>query len=88
MSASRGVDRNGDTTTHGDGRTEDLHHAVRISIGARARVRHEREGAFVIRDPFRLELFLGLSDRRHFGVRVDDARNRVIIDVTALATAM
>ena len=60
---------------------EDLDHALGIADGARARVRAERERADLVLYVSFLELLLGPAHRRELGVRVDDARDRVVVHV-------
>ncbi|EGE56106.1 hypothetical protein RHECNPAF_750070 [Rhizobium etli CNPAF512] len=64
---------------------EDLDETVGRQHRAGAPVRRERELADLIGDTRRLQLFLGLADRSDLGLRVDDARNDIVIDVAMLA---
>ena len=60
---------------------EDLDQAVRVVVGLGAAVGGEGELAHLELDAERLEVLLGLADPGHLGVRVDDGRHTVVVDV-------
>mmetsp|Transcript_4048 Transcript_4048/g.13098 ORF Transcript_4048/g.13098 Transcript_4048/m.13098 type:complete len:546 (+) Transcript_4048:298-1935(+) len=64
---------------------QELDETVGVRHGARARVGHEGERAHFVGDSLPLELLLRLAHRRNLRVRVDDARDRVVVDVPAQA---
>ena len=67
------------------GVAQNLHGTFGILIGARAAVGHKRKVADAVLHALALELLLGLADPRDLGVRVDDARDGVVVDVAVLA---
>src|SRR4029079_18612371 len=52
-----------------------------VADGARAAAGLERETAFLVGDTGVFQGIFGLPDRRHFGLGVNDAGNRVVVDV-------
>src|SRR5829696_396201 len=64
---------------------EDLHEAVGGVVDLGAAVRREGELADVVGDPRGLQLLLGPAYRGDFRVRVDDARDDLVVHVAGLA---
>jgi hypothetical protein len=64
---------------------QDLHEAIGLLVGLGAAVRRERELADLVGDAGGLQLLLGLADGGDFRLRVDDARNDVVVHVAGLA---
>ena len=61
-----------------------LHHAVRVHVRASAAVRSKRERALLVVHTLRFELVFRLPHRRDLGPRVNNARDRIIVDVPGL----
>mmetsp|Transcript_21268 Transcript_21268/g.42915 ORF Transcript_21268/g.42915 Transcript_21268/m.42915 type:complete len:222 (-) Transcript_21268:800-1465(-) len=64
---------------------QDLDQTLRRRHRAGPAVGHHREHALAVLDARRLQLLLRLPDRRHLRVRVDHARDRVVVDVSVLS---
>mmetsp|Transcript_10061 Transcript_10061/g.29650 ORF Transcript_10061/g.29650 Transcript_10061/m.29650 type:complete len:469 (+) Transcript_10061:123-1529(+) len=61
--------------------SKELDEPVRVHVGARARVGHEGELAHGILHPGLLQFLLRLTHSGYLGMRVDDARNAVVVNV-------
>mmetsp|Transcript_9535 Transcript_9535/g.19290 ORF Transcript_9535/g.19290 Transcript_9535/m.19290 type:complete len:440 (-) Transcript_9535:248-1567(-) len=66
---------------------EELDHAVGLARAhrPRSRVGHEGELAHLVGNARRLEILLRLAHRCHLGESIDDARDRIVVDVAAQA---
>mmetsp|Transcript_27552 Transcript_27552/g.77203 ORF Transcript_27552/g.77203 Transcript_27552/m.77203 type:complete len:365 (+) Transcript_27552:278-1372(+) len=62
---------------------KDLHEAIRAAVGTGTGVGGEWEASDAVLDSCFLEFLFGLSDRCDFRVRVDDAWDGIVIDMTS-----
>ena len=58
--------------------------AIRVAIAACAAVGHERKLAYPVGLPRRLQFYLELADVCNFGPRINDARNRIVVNMPGL----
>ena len=64
--------------------SENLYETVGMALGPRAAVRGKREASLAIGDSSRLQRVLALAEGRHFWRRIDNSRNKIVIDMTSM----
>ena len=61
---------------------QDFDESVAVAQRAGTAVGTKREDSLAVLDAFRLQLVFGFADAGHFGMRVGDGGNHVVVDVS------